>query len=152
MLFNQVAAFYFSVVQAHPGILDLPTQETLTTLERLTHTTARHPHPVMSLSDAVAAPLPAMFRRAAIHAALGSARSFSTHLNKWRKRKEQALAKGKKFTERPPLPPRSWNRSVTLYAGQRKERTQNTILLKLWTGRSWTWITCRISGRSFPDE
>jgi Putative transposase DNA-binding domain len=151
MLFNQVAAFYFSVVQAHPAVLDLPTQEALTALERLTHTTARHPHPVMPLSDAVAAPLPAMFRRAAIHAALGSARSFSTQLDKWRGRKEKALAKGKKFSERPPLPPRSWNRSVTLYAGQWKGRTKNTILLKLWTGRSWAWIKCRISGRSLPD-
>jgi putative transposase len=152
LLFNQVAAFYFSVAQAHPGVLDLSSQEALTALERLTHTTAGNPHPVMPLTDAVAAPVPAMFRRPAIHAALGSARSFSTHLDKWRKRKEKALAQGKKFTEHPPLPPRSWNRSVILYAGQWRERTKNTILLKLWTGSSWAWIKCRISGRSLPDE
>jgi hypothetical protein len=69
-----------------------------------------------------------MFRRAAIHAALGSAKSFTTHLEKWRKQKEKTTAKGKKFSIRPPVPPRSWSRSVTLYAGQWKERTTKSIV------------------------
>jgi hypothetical protein len=75
-----------------------------------------------------------MFRRAAIHAALGSARSFSTHLEKWHKRKAKTEAKGKKFKERPPVPPRNWNKSVTLYAGMWKERVGSSIMLKVWTG------------------
>ena len=72
-LFNRVAAFYFEVIQAHEGVLDLSNKEALTALEKLTHTTQRHPHPVMPLEDEVA-DMPAMFRRAAIHAALSSAR------------------------------------------------------------------------------
>src|SRR2546426_2792821 len=105
-LFNQVAAFYFQVIQSHAGILDLSNQEALTALEKLTHTTHQNPHPIISLED-IQEDIPALFRRAAIHAALGSARSFYSHLQKWRKRKEKAGAKGKKFHERPPVPPRS---------------------------------------------
>ncbi|HZR44311.1 MAG TPA: transposase, partial [Ktedonobacteraceae bacterium] len=117
-----------------------------------THTTKDNPRPVMPLSDAIAADIPAMFRRAAIHAALGSAHSFHSSLSKWRKQKEKTVAKGKKFSIRPPVPPRSWNKSVTLYAGQWKGRTPKSILLKVWTGNSWAWIKCGIQGRDLPDE
>ncbi len=151
-LFNQVTAFYFDVIAAHPAILDLSSKEALTALEKLTHTTKDNPRPVMPLSQVITAAIPALFRRAAIHAALGSAHSFYTHLEKWRKQKEKAIARGKKFTIRPPVPPRRWNRSVILYAGQWKERTSTTIMLKLWTGSSWAWIKCGIQGRDFPDE
>jgi putative transposase len=150
-LFNQVAAFYFEVIQAHPAILELSSTEALTALEKLTHTTKDNPHPVMPLSGAILADLPAMFRRAAIHAALGSAHAFYTQLEKWREQKERARARGKQFNVRPPVPARRWNRSVTLYAGQWKERTAQSILLKLWTGSSWAWIKCRIQGRVIPD-
>lgn len=151
-LFNQVAAFYFEVIQAHPDVLDLDAKAALTALEQLTHTTKDNPHPVMPLGDVITPGIPAMFRRAAIHAALGSARSFRTHLDKWRKRKEKARVRGKKFTDRPPVPPRSWNCSVTLYAGQWKERTSTTIMLKVWTGSSWAWIKCRLESQDLPAE
>src|SRR3989449_9791713 len=94
-LFNQVVAFYFEVIQAHEKVLDLSNKEALTALEMLTHTTQSNPNPIMPLED-LAEDLPAMFRRAAINAALGSARSFYSHLSTWRKRKEKAEAKGKK--------------------------------------------------------
>ena len=151
-LFNQVTAFYFDVIVAHPAILDLSSQEALTALEKLTHPTKDNPGPVMPLSDVIPAALPALFRRAAIHAALGSAHSFYTRLEKWRKQKEKAITRGKKFTIRPPVPPRSWNRSVTLYAGQWKERTTKSIMLKVWTGSSWAWIKCRIQGQDLPAQ
>ena len=80
VLFNQVAAFYFDVLVAHPGILELSSKEALTALETLTHMTKDNPHPVMPLACAISADIPAMFRRAALHAALGAARSFYSHL------------------------------------------------------------------------
>jgi putative transposase len=151
-LFNRVVAFYFEVIAAHLAILDLSSKEALTALETLTHTTSGNPHPVMPLSCAIPADIPAMFRRAAIHAALGSARSFSTHLEKWRTQKEKAQAKGRKFTIHPPVPPRTWNRSVTLYAGQWKERLAKSIMLKMWTGSSWAWIKCHLHGPDLPAQ
>ena len=81
-LFNRVAAFYFEVIQAHEKVLELSSKEALTALEQLTHRTRANPNPVVPLSE-IAREVPAMFRRAAIHAALGSAHSFSTHLKKW---------------------------------------------------------------------
>ncbi len=149
-LFNRVAAFYFDVIAAHEKILDLTNKDALTALEKLTHTTKTHPHPIMPLCE-IQEDIPAMFRRSAINAALGSTRSFSSNLGKWRKRKERAEAKGKKFHERPPVPPRSWNKSATLYAGQWKERARSSIMLKVWTGSVWSWVKVRITGREIPD-
>ncbi len=88
-LFNRVTAFYFGVIQAHEQVLDLSNKDALTALEILTHATAKNPNPVMPLQE-IAEALPAMFRRAAINAALGSARSFYSHREQWRKRKEKA--------------------------------------------------------------
>jgi putative transposase len=150
-LFNRVTAFYFGVIQAHEKVLDLSNKDALTALEILTHATEKHPNPVMPLQE-IAKAIPAMFRRAAINAALGSARSFSSHLKKWRKRKERAIARGKKWSERPPVPPRSWNKSVPFYVGQWKERTASSILLKVWTGTCWSWIKVRITGRELPAD
>jgi putative transposase len=150
-LFNQVVAFYFEVIQAHAKVLDLNNKDALTALEMLTHTTQKNPTPVIPLEE-ISEDLPALFRRAAINAALGSARSFFSHLQKWRKRKEKAVAKGKTFTERPPVPPRTWNKSVSFYAGQWKERTPSSILLKVWTGACWSWLKVRITGRELPTD
>ncbi len=150
-LFNQVAAFYFEVIAAHEKILDLTNKDALTALEKLTHTTQKNPTPVMPLT-AIRDDIPAMFRRAAINAALGSARSFYSHLSKWRSRREKAIAKGKKFHERPPVPLRSWNKSATLYAGQWRERAGSSIILKVWTGSVWSWIKVRITGREIPTD
>ena len=148
-LFNRVAAFYFEVIQAHEKVLTLSNKEALTALEKLTHTTQKNPTPVMPLEE-ILEDIPAMFRRAAINAALGSARSFHSHLARWRKRKEKAEAKGKKFHERPPVPPRTWNKSAILYVGMWKERTDTSIVMKVWTGTWWSWIKVRITGRDLP--
>ncbi|GHO67223.1 hypothetical protein KSC_061150 [Ktedonobacter sp. SOSP1-52] len=150
-LFNRVAAFYFEAIQAHEKILDLSNKEALTALEKLTHTTENNPTPIMPLSD-IQEDIPAMFRRAAINAALGSARSFYAHVATWRKRKEKAEAKRKKFHERPPVPPRTWNKSATLYAGMWRERADSSIVVKVWTGLCWSWIKVRITGRELPPN
>jgi transposase len=155
-LFNRVVAFYFEVIAAHEDILDLKNKEALTALEKLTHATEKNASPIIPLME-IAPDIPAMFRRAAINAALGSARSFFSSLKSWRARKEKHEAKpthkGKKkpFTERPPVPPRTWNKSVPLYAGMWKERSGSSILLKVWTGTCWSWIKVRTLGRNVPD-
>src|SRR6266851_1976802 len=93
VLFNQVAAFYFEVIQAHERVLDLSNKEALRALEKLTHTTKKNPTPAMPLED-IGEDIPALFRRAAIHAALGSARSHGM-------RNEISSSKGER--ERPPV-------------------------------------------------
>ncbi len=44
-LFNRVASFYFDVIQAHTGILDLTNKEAVPALEKLTHKTETQPLP-----------------------------------------------------------------------------------------------------------
>ncbi|EFH84229.1 zinc ribbon domain-containing protein [Ktedonobacter racemifer] len=157
VLFNRVVAFYFDCIQAHEGLLALKNKEALTALEKLTHGTGANPHPIMPLTD-LAPDIPAMFRRAAINAALGSARAFSSSLKTWRARKQKHEAKqtrlgGKKkpFKERPPVPPRSWNKSVPFYASLWRERHMHCIVLKVWTGSCWSWLKVHILSRDLPD-
>jgi len=155
-LFNRVVSFYFDCIQAHEGILAFTNKEALTALERLTHATEANPHPIMPLSS-LAPDIPALFRRAAINAALGSARSFFSSLKKWRLRKEKYEAKlgkkGKKrtFRERPPVSPRVWNKSVPFYAGLWRERHHHSIMLRVWTGSCWSWLKVHTLSRDLPD-
>lgn len=148
-LFNTVAAFYFQVLDAHPAVLELPAKDALTTLERLTHATAANPQPVMPLAE-VATQVPAYFRRAAIHAALGAMRGIQAHLARWQRAKAKAETKGKPCRLRPPVPPRTWNRSVVFYQGMWKEATHGRITLKLYDGTSWRWVRFRVSGPALP--
>jgi len=156
VLFNLVVAFYFEVIQAHEGILALNNKGALTALEKLTHTTESNPNPIMPLTD-LAPDIPAMFRRAAINAALGSARSFFSSLKKWRARKEKHEAKQTKkgksrpFRVRPPVPPRSWNKAAPFYASLWRERCTRSIVLKVWTGSCWSWLKIHTLGRDLPD-
>src|SRR5215469_4997675 len=154
-LFNRVVAFYFDCLQGHVGILALNNKEALTALEKLTRATEKSPHPIMPLTT-LAPDIPAMFRRAAINAALGSARSFFSALNNWRVRKERYEARParrgakKPFRERPPVPPRTWNKSVRISASQWKERRAHCILLKVWTGSCWSWLKVHALARDLP--
>ena len=148
-LFNAVAAFYWQVLDAHPAVLDLSATEALTTLERLTHATADNAHPAMPLA-AVAVQVPAYFRRAAIHTALGAMRAFQVNLARWKRTKAKAEAKGKPCRARPPVPPRTWNRSVVFYAGMWKQATTGRITLKLWDGSAWRWLRFRVFGPPLP--
>ncbi|GAC1518288.1 MAG: hypothetical protein NVS3B14_20520 [Ktedonobacteraceae bacterium] len=150
-LFNRVTAFYFELIEAHPEVLSLDGNGPRDTLERLTHRTKTNPEPVMPLTT-VADNLPALVRRAAIKAALGASHSFHSNLDRWRREKEQASDRGEKFKKRPPSPPSRWNKSVILYAGMWKQRTETGILLKLWTGTSWCWAKLRIKGRELPED
>ncbi|MHB8596291.1 MAG: zinc ribbon domain-containing protein [Ktedonobacteraceae bacterium] len=151
ILFNRVAAFYFEVIEAHSDVLELDTQMALTALERLTHRTKTNPTPVMP-DISVADNLPALIRRSAIRATLGAARSYHANLDRWREEKERATGKGQKFKKSPPVPPGSWNVSVTFYNGMWKQRTASSIMLKLWTGTGWCWVKFRVTGRELPDS
>jgi putative transposase len=148
-LYNAVVQHYFEVLQAHPAVLDLSSREALTALEALTHTTKRNPHPVMPLS-AIAPQIPAMFRRAAIHAALGMVHSFQSNLARWQAAKAKAQTQGKPFHLRPPVPPRAFRRSVTLYTGMWQHRSSTSIVLKLYDGKSWRWVRFALTEGSFP--
>lgn len=146
-LFNEVTVFYFGIIQDHKSILELSNKEALTELERLTCKTKQNPEPIFSIPWDI----PAMFRRACINTAVGIARSFFSNLQKWRAVKARAESKGKKFTDRPPVPSREWHRNTLFYAGQHKDYFVTSIMLKLFDGTTWRWVKFHLTGRQIPD-
>jgi putative transposase len=146
-LFNQAVAFYFDILQGDELLLRLPNKQVLTELEKLTIKTIQNPAPLRSLPWE----LPAYFRRAAINIATSAARSFYSNLARWHKQKAKAEAKGKKFNERPPVPPREFHQHPLLYAGMYRFEA-GCMVLKLFTGTSWCWIKFTMAGRNIPAD
>lgn len=146
-LFNKVIAFYFEIIKDNELILELNNKKALTKLERLTCQTKSNPLPPYPLPW----PVPAMFRRASINAALGSARSFFSNLKKWKSLKAKVESSGRKFTGKPPVPPRKWHKPVTFYAGMHKDYRITSIMLKLYDGSTWRWVKFHLTGRPIPD-
>src|SRR6516162_189796 len=95
-LFNRVAAFYFDLIESHPEVLYMEGNRSADALEHLSHRTKTNPNPPTPLA-AVVDNLPALMRRAAIHAALGAALAYHSNLSRWNKEKVRALARGEKF-------------------------------------------------------
>ena len=145
-LFNQAIAYYFQLLQAHELLLNLPTKKLLTELEILTLKTIDNPLPAFPLPWQ----LPAYFRRAAINIAIGAAKSFYSNLQRWNKSKAKAQSRGHKFTNRPPVPPRAFNQHPLLYLGMYRFEA-GKVLLKLYTGKAWSWIKFNYRSRAFPD-
>lgn len=149
-LYNQVIAFYFELYQAHPGWLDLDQQTALVQAEKLTHRTDHNPSPIWPLAEAIPANMPAMVRRAAINAARGAFKSFHSNYYRWQKQKEKFEAKGKRLHHRPPVPPRLFNFNLPFYAGMFKERTDSSIMVRLYNGKSWQWVKLHLVKRAEP--
>ena len=147
-LYNEAIKFYFQLLQDHQSLLELSTKKLLTELERLTVETLANPHPAFPLPWQ----LPAMFRRSAINSAIGQARSFHSNLERWHKKKEKVIKRGKKFSERPPQPPSEFNQHPLYYQGMYRIINEKEVFLKLYTGQAWIWVKYRMSGRSFPEN
>lgn len=146
VLYNEAIKFYFELLADHQSLLELSTKKLLTELEKLTVETLTNPHPAFALPWK----LPAMFRRAAINSAIGQARSFHSNLECWHKKKEKAIKRGKKFSERPPQPSKEFHQHPLYYLGMYRIVNEKEVYLKLYTGLAWIWVKYRMSGRSFP--
>jgi IS605 OrfB family transposase len=146
-LYSEVTGFYLCLLLEKPELLNLSQKDVLTELERLTVVSKNR----LTVEYLLPWDLPMVLRRACINQAIGAAKSFKTNLRKWEARKAKKLEKGKPFTERPPVPPRRFNWNPTFYSGLQKQFTGTSILLKLWTGKSWVWVKFRLCGQTIPD-
>ncbi len=147
-LYNEAIKFYFELLQGHQALLELATKPLLTQLEKLTVETLSNPSPDFPLPWQ----LPAMFRRSVINTAIGQTRSFHSNLEGWHKKKEKAIARAKKFTERPPQPPKEFNQHPVYYLGMYQIVNQEVVILKLYTGQAWIWVKYQMKGRNFPED
>ena len=41
---------------------------------------------------------------------------------------------------------------ITFFKGMYRDLTDTSVVLKLWNGKKWIWVTCRLTGRPFPKE
>lgn len=129
-LYNEVLCFYYNLYLDCLTDNKKGTQESLRALEKMT-IVGRDKIPVPCPIPWEGLPL--YFRRAAINAAIASAKSYLSRKNQ-RQRTE-------KFTE-----------SVTFYKGMYRDLTEKEITLKLWNGEGWLWTHCRLKGNFFPEN
>jgi IS605 OrfB family transposase len=144
LLFNEVIEFYVDIYSLYPELASVPSDQVYSVIEPLTIKTKTR--------ENVAHPLPyncpMVLRRAAIKKALGMFKSWQTSYQSWQNKCDLKIKKAAKKIKkvklpRPPLLPRKFNSPVTLYKGMYKEDLGGTIMLKLWTGRSWAYVKHR---------
>lgn len=136
--YNEVLLFYYRLFlrteEKEPGRLtDQTNQQVLRELEILSiegrdGRTVPWPLPWKRV--------PLYFRRAAINGAIAEARSYLG-----RCRAGMASAQTKHF-----------QRGVTFYKGMFCELTDHSVSLKLWDGKVWNWVHCRLKGRELPAD
>jgi len=135
-LFRQCVDFYISVLKENLHILEEDTlQKMQGKLEKLTHRTAQRPFTPYDLST-VSGNIPAYFRRSVINKAIGIVTSWHSNYERWIKR-------GKKG--RPPAIRTDNTEWPVYFAGMYKEFNDNTVMVKLHTGKSWVWRKLRVS-------
>lgn len=146
-LYNEVLAFYYSLLKDEPTLLRLGNMELLRKLEQMTVVGRdKVPVPVPIPFQKV----PIYFRRAAINAAIGHARSYAGLMRDWVQKKTDAEQRGLTWRKKTPSLPNAFHASVLFYKGMFKEFGQGSILLKLWNGHSWAWVRHTYCGREIP--
>lgn len=80
--------------------------------------------------------VPLYFRRSAINSAIAAAKSHFTG------KKTNPLAGEAK----------GFHKGVTYYKGMYRNLNSTSVNLKVWTGKGWQWVNCRLKGRELPDQ
>lgn len=128
-LYNQVVWHYYQILQNNDSLLEQSTFFLLRKLEEGSVGTkemrARGEEPIWQLKNLPKIPL--YFRRAAINAAIGLARSAFKPLV-------------------------SVDCSPVFYKGMYREFREDSIQLKLYNGEKWVWVTYPYTGRPIPKE
>ncbi|WP_417088721.1 hypothetical protein [Eubacterium maltosivorans] len=139
-LFDAVLAFYYELLERQPEALSLTNQNLLRHLELQTIKQRDGTQPETPLPFER---IPLYFRRAAINATISMYRSYVGKLKVWQ---EGTIKSGK------PSPPKRLHMSMLYYKGMYKDFDEKSILLKLYTGKTWAWVKHRYTGRPFPKD
>lgn len=139
-LYNEVLNFYYQLMKRYPEIPRLSSQKALRELEKLTITGRDKRLPAESLPFER---IPLYFRRAAVNGAIAMMHSYLEKHKNWEISK--ATANEPKMA--------NWiTASPVFYKGMYKEFEEDRVLLKVYTGKSWCWMKCRLKGRAFPQQ
>lgn len=143
-LYNQIVAYYYNIILENQSLLQLSNQPLLRELECRTVGTKemkkngeKPEYPLEQFPK-----IPLYFRRAAINAAVGLARSYISQKQAWEEKKSKRL----------PSITKKFSLSPVYYKGMYKEFTKTSIMLKIYTGNKWEWVSFHYKGREFPEE
>ena len=48
--------------------------------------------------------------------------------------------------------PEKIDANITFFKGMYRDLTDTSVVLKLWNGKKWIWVSCGLTGRPFPKE
>jgi IS605 OrfB family transposase len=144
--YRQAVSYYLKIFQDRQELIGR--SQWLKTAENLTHRTKDNPHPVYPF-DKEFPNFPSGFRRSAIAEAYGLASAWLTSYQKWKNKKlkheekdRRRIAAGKKlieFKDRPPQFPEKSDSWLTYYDTEYKWLDGHHILLKVFTGKTYTY-------------
>lgn len=148
ILYNKVVKHYYHLLANYPEWLAMSNFNLMRELEVITVGTremkkigkeAEYP-----LTDLPMIPL--YFRRAAINCAISMMRSFQT---------QKSLAESgvlKSYPSGSPSIAETFTAAPVYYKGMYKERKEDSILLKVYTGEKWRWGRYHFTGRKLPED
>lgn len=143
-LYNQVVWHYYEYLMQEPQLLELSNFLLLRTAEERSVgtkvTRSRQEEPPWKLEGFPKIPL--YFRRAAINAAIGLARSYQGLQENWKESSDKGKAPSFACTVQS---------APVFYKGMYRDFTKESITLKLFTGSRWKWISLRYTGRELPE-
>lgn len=130
--YNEIATFYYNLLLKHEELWNLGSQQTLRELEILSipGRGGRIPEEPLPWEK-----IPLYFRRAAANEGIAMAKSYIGHLHQGNFRRAEKL-----------------NAAVTYYKGMYRDFSNREITLRVWSGKKWFWMHCRLSGREFPEN
>lgn len=145
-LYRQVVSYYLQIFQDHQELIGH--SQWLKMAETLTHRTKSNLQPTYPFDEEYPN-LPSGIRRAAISEACGLAEAWKSSYDKWLTKKQKTeeknvkrITKGKKpvvIKEHPPQYPVENNSWVSYYNTEFKWLDKHHILLKLYTGSSYSY-------------
>ena len=130
--YNRIAEFYYNLLLDHTDLWEMGSQQTLRELEIMSipGRGGRIPSDPLPWKK-----VPLYFRRAAANEGIASAKSYLSRFAQ-----DEKIGRAEKL-----------NAAVTYYKGMYQDFSAKEITLRVWTGDTWTWMHCRLSGRDFPE-
>lgn len=131
--YNRIAEFYYNLLLDHTDLWEMGSQQTLRELEIMSipGRGGRIPSDPLPWQK-----VPLYFRRAAANEGIASAKSYISRFAQ-----DEKSGRAEKL-----------NAAVTYYKGMYQDFSAKEITLRVWTGDTWTWMHCRLSGRDFPEN
>lgn len=131
--YNRIAEFYYNLLLDHTDLWEMGSQQTLRELEIMSipGRGGRIPSDPLPWQK-----VPLYFRRAAANEGIASAKSYLSRFAQ-----DEKIGRAEKL-----------NAAVTYYKGMYQDFSAKEITLRVWTGETWTWMHCRLSGRDFPEN